>query len=261
MIQSPQSRVPLAGSGMQINYYPLGSGARLCLAADPSLASLGGSTSQSSIAWDFVNNLLVPYTGAVTISSGTYASTLSVSSGTYDPIGGNVTLTLSAASGLVTGQQVAVSGATGTGSYASINGTQTLLSVTSNTITYYVGTGLTMTITGGTVASGTVTLTLAASQTISPGDTVVVSGATGSGSYASINGSHTAGAGTSGTTLVYSIASGLTMTITGGSLTTGAALPVSVLDIVPANCMTVNYSSITGFANWNYNGAAAVVRI
>lgn len=39
------------------------------------------------------------------------------------------------------------------------------------------------------------------------------------------------------------------------------ALPVKVLKVYPSGCMTVNYAAPTGFATWNYNGAAALVMI
>jgi hypothetical protein len=41
--------------------------------------------------------------------------------------------------------------------------------------------------------------------------------------------------------------------------TTG--LPVKILKIYPSSCMTVNYNAGSGFATWNYNGAAALVMI
>lgn len=41
----------------------------------------------------------------------------------------------------------------------------------------------------------------------------------------------------------------------------GGALAVSVLDVQATNCMVVSYDSVTGFATWNYNGAAAVIQI
>jgi len=39
------------------------------------------------------------------------------------------------------------------------------------------------------------------------------------------------------------------------------ALPVKLLRVYPSGCMTVSYASGTGFATWNYNGAAAVVML
>lgn len=185
MIQSPSSPVPLAGSGMQVMTYRLGSGARLAVACDPILASLQGGPLNASVAWDFVNQMLIPFSGAIVISSGTYNS-----------------------------------------------------------------------------GSGLVTLTLASNPGISVGDTFIVSGATGTGSFASINGTFQAGAGTTGTTVTYTIATGLTLTITGGSFTTGAtALPCSVLDVQNSGCGVVLFNATTGNATWNFNGACAVIQI
>jgi hypothetical protein len=202
MVNSPASPVPLAPSYGQVNSYRLGSGARIAVACDPGLVSLfgtgigsyaqwanikygAGSGGQPLVTWDLVNQLLAPYVGATAISSGTY-----------------------------------------------------------NT------------------ATGLVTLTMASPVNISPGTSVIVSGATGTGSFASINGTQTAGAGSTGSTVTYTVATGLTMTITGGSLNTGAGtVPVSVLEVQPINCMTVTYASGTNTAAWNFNGAAAIIQI
>lgn len=184
MVTNPTSPVPLAGSYGQVMSYRLGSGARLAVACDAGLIGIDGKTITSQVAWDFVNSQLIPYTGAITVSSGTYNS-----------------------------------------------------------------------------GSGLVTLALASSAGLSPGDSVVVSGATGTGSFAAINGTFTAGVGTTGTTVTYTIATGLTLTITGGSLTTGAALPVSVLEVQASNCMTVAYNAGLNTASWNFNGSCAVIQL
>jgi hypothetical protein len=55
MINSPQSPVQLADIGMQVNFYRLGSGARLCVAMDPALVSLYGTIITGPVGWDFVN--------------------------------------------------------------------------------------------------------------------------------------------------------------------------------------------------------------
>lgn len=186
-INTPQSPVPLAASGMQVQYFRLGSGARVILQADPLLLSLRGGLSTQQVSFDFVNQLLVPYNG----------SALTISSGTYNNTTGLVTLVMAAPVGFSAGDAVVVSGLTGTGAFAALDGTFTALTVTGTTVTYNAGAG------------------------------------------------HGAA------------------TITGGSLTLGSgsasALPCQVLDIVPANCMVVNY--LGGNATWNYNGTAAVVLI
>lgn len=183
MIITPSSPVPTIGSGGQVNYYRLGSGARIAVAADPSLITLQGLLTTTAVSWDFVNQKLIPSV-STTASSGTYNST-----------------------------------------------------------------------------TGLVTLTLAATQTLSPGDTVTVSGATGTGSFANINGTFQAGVGTGSTTLTYTIATGLTLTITGATVATSGILPVQVLDIQPSNNMTVLPPDSNGNIKWNFNGAAALILI
>jgi hypothetical protein len=101
-VTSPQSPVPLIGSGGQVNWYPLGSLARIAVACDPALVDLRGANIGAQVSWDFTNQLLIPYTGTLTITSGTYNSTT-----------GEVTLTLAAGIGVNPGDLVAVSGATG----------------------------------------------------------------------------------------------------------------------------------------------------
>jgi hypothetical protein len=192
MITSPQSTVPLIGSYGAVALYPLGSLARIWVAADPALASTfnvsPGASVNTQVSWDFVNQLLVPYTGTLTISSGTYNNTTGV-----------VTLVMSATVGFSAGDAIIISGLTGTGAFASLDGTFTALTASGTGVTYQAASGL---------------------------------GAT---------------------------------TITGGSLTLGsganAALAVDVLQVETTNNMTVVYSSATGFATWNYNGALALIEI
>jgi hypothetical protein len=137
MITSPQSIVPLAGSGMQVNYYPLGSLARIAVACDPSLVSLRGGPIKPQVSWDFTNQLLVPYLGAQTISSGTYVSTTGI-----------ITLTMAVAQTFDAGDSVTLASLTGTGAFASLDGTWTALTVSGTTVTLQ-----------GPVAAGAATIT------------------------------------------------------------------------------------------------------
>lgn len=188
-ITTPQSTVPLVGSGGQVNAYPLGSLARIVVAADPALVSLWGGPIKPQVSWDFVNQRLIPFNAAA----------LTISSGTYDTVTGVATLVMS----------------------APIN--------------------------------------------FSAGTAVIISSTTGTGSFAALDGTHTAIAPTSGTTVSVQLATGLTMTITGGSMTLGSgsnsALPVGVLSVKASNCITVAYDSVTGFATWNYDGACALIQV
>ena len=137
MITSPQSTVPLAGSGMQVNFYPLGSLARIAVACDPSLVDLRGGPSAPQVSWDFTNQLLVPYLGTLTISSGTYVSATGV-----------ITLVMSAPVTFDAGDSVTLSALTGTGAFASLDGTWTALTASGTAVTLQ-----------GPVAAGAATIT------------------------------------------------------------------------------------------------------
>lgn len=129
--------------------------------------------------------------------------------------------------------------------------------------------GSALTISSGTYNSttGIVTLTMSAPIDFGPGDAIVVASLTGTGTnLATLNGTWTAAAGTTGSTVVYQAPTGEgAITITGGSLTLGSgtasALPVKVLEVMDSNCETVMYDPVTGFATWDYNGACAIIQI
>lgn len=145
MVTSPQSPVPLIGSYGQVMAYALGSRARIAVACDPTLVSLWGGPIGAQVSWDFTNQLLVPYIGTLTVSSGTYVS------GT-----GVITLTMSAAITFGPGDSVTLSSLTGTGAYASLDGTWTALAGTTGTTVVLqgpVGAGA-ATITGGSATVG-----------------------------------------------------------------------------------------------------------
>jgi|SRR5581483_4318996 len=145
MITTPQSNVPLIGSYGQVMSYALGSNARIAVKCDAALVDLWGLTIQSQVSWDFVNQLLVPYLGTLTISSGTYNNTTGV-----------VVLTMSAPITFDAGDAIVVSSLTGTGAFASLDGTFTSIPTTSgSTVTYNAGAGLgAATITGGSLTLG-----------------------------------------------------------------------------------------------------------
>lgn len=117
-ITSPQSEAPSAGNFMGVNFFRLGSGARIPVACDPTLAAAlrGGATNQQ-VGWDINNQILAPYTATATyaISSATWANTS----------GGQITIVMSVASPVAgVGDEVNISGATnsGTGGAAAVNG-------------------------------------------------------------------------------------------------------------------------------------------
>lgn len=145
MVNSVGSPVPTAGSYMQVMSYRLGGGARIAVACDPALASLAGSKISSQVSWDFINQLLIPYTAAA----------LTIASGTYNATNGLVTLTMTAPVTFSAGDAIVVSALTGTGAFASLNGTYTAQSASGTTVTYTAASGLAATtITGGTVNLG-----------------------------------------------------------------------------------------------------------
>ena len=189
MVNNPQSPVPLAATYGQVMSYRMGSGARIAVACDPGLVSLFGSAISTQVSWDVTNQILIPYLGTLTISSGTYNNT-----------------------------------------------------------------------------TGVVTLTMSAPITFSPGDTIIVSGLSGSGNYALLAGTYTALTGTTGSTVVYNPGAGIgASAISGGSLTLGGgastALACQVLEVQGTNCATVVRDPTTGFVTWNYNGSCAVIQI
>lgn len=144
MVTSPSNPVPIAGSGGQVNWYPLGSLARVALQCDPALASLRQATVLPQVSWDFTNQMLVPYLGTLTISSGTYNSTT-----------GLVTLTMSAPVTFDAGDSITAASLTGTGAYASLNGTYTATVASGTTVEYVAPTGLgAAAITGGSLTVG-----------------------------------------------------------------------------------------------------------
>jgi len=62
MVQTPQSRVPLAGTGMTVNFFRFGSGARIAVACSSALATaLEGGSILQEVSWDFTNQVLVTF--------------------------------------------------------------------------------------------------------------------------------------------------------------------------------------------------------
>ena len=143
-ITTPQSPVPLIATGMSVHFYRLGTNARIAVAIDPALVNLEGNVITQHVSWDLVNQLLIPYVGTLTISSGTYNNTTGV-----------VTLTMSTGVTFSAGDAIVVSSLTGTGGYASLNGTFTSLTASGTTVTYNAGAGIgTSAITGGSLTLG-----------------------------------------------------------------------------------------------------------
>jgi hypothetical protein len=116
-------------------------GTKLAVGATALLTQLADLTAQLATAIT-----LASLTSSGTTATATLPAT-TTSAGSYDTVTGEVTLTLTADIGILPGQVVTVSGATGTGSFASIDGTFTAeAGSTGGTLIYTVATSLTMTI-------------------------------------------------------------------------------------------------------------------
>ena len=142
-IQTPQSPVPVVGSGGAVHFVRLGSLARVPLAISSGLAETlsGGALSTTPVAWDFVNQQLVPVEttfSAATISGATWASTSGGQA--VFTVGTNLTSNLSP------GDDVIVASVVPSG----YNGTWSVLAVTSTTVTV----SLPASVTPGAYSSG-----------------------------------------------------------------------------------------------------------
>lgn len=143
MVNTPQSPVPAALVGMSVNFYRLGSLARIAVAIDPSLASLEGLTINTPVSWDFNLQRLVPVEvaeGAVAITSQTWAA-------------GIVTVVTAAPHTYVVGNDVTIAGAVPD----AYNGDKTILTSADNTHFTYamaVDPGVSPASTPGTTVAG-----------------------------------------------------------------------------------------------------------
>jgi len=122
MITSPQSPVPLAPSGSGVNFYRLGSGARVAVKCDPTFAAaleLGSIDQQ--VSWDFQAQELVPYVAAYPANVITAASWAATG-------GGQATYTTTTNHGVAVGDVFDITGMTPAGyngTFTAIAGTAT----------------------------------------------------------------------------------------------------------------------------------------
>ena len=127
-INWPQSTVPTGAGGMGVPYLPLGSGARIAVACDPSLAaSIAGGAINQALYWDFnAQTLVASASASYNVTSLTWSSTN----------GGQVAVVTSAASPVAAvGDSFTISGVTGntgTGGVAAINGVHQVNTFTDN---------------------------------------------------------------------------------------------------------------------------------
>ena len=67
-VNTPQSPVPTVGSGGLVNFYRLGSGARVALAIDPALVTLEGGLITQQVSWDFSAQRIIAFaTNAIAV--------------------------------------------------------------------------------------------------------------------------------------------------------------------------------------------------
>lgn len=130
MVNDPQNTVATAGSGQSVNFYPLGSKARIAVACDPALITRRNlpMNAQNAVSWDFIDQQLVPYTpayGAVTITGAVWSNTN----------GGQVSFTVGTdlSAIVAAGSDISVSGVVNTGgaSTAAFNGEWVVVSADS----------------------------------------------------------------------------------------------------------------------------------
>lgn len=128
-INFPQSPAPVTLGGGQVNFYRLGSGARIAVACSPSLVSMETGVISQNVSWNFLGGFLQPYdaaTATVSITSMTWAATN----------GGQIAIVAGAAVTTVAGvgDIINISGATsnGTGGNAAVNGNFVVNTFTDN---------------------------------------------------------------------------------------------------------------------------------
>jgi hypothetical protein len=125
-VNNPSSTVPLVGTWGEVNFYRLGSGARILVAIDPSLVDLEGNIITTQVSWDFNNQVLQPYDASTATYSLT-SITSSYSNGVYT----FVVVAAEATPVAGVGDLINVSGVTGTGA-SLVNGDQTITAFTDN---------------------------------------------------------------------------------------------------------------------------------
>jgi hypothetical protein len=128
-INFPQSPVPLIPSYGMVNFYRIGSKARIAVACDPALASMEGGVINANVSWNFNGQFLQVYdasTATVAISTMVWAATN----------GGQIAVVTSAATTTVVGigdlVNISLATTTGTGGNNAVNGTFTVNTFTDN---------------------------------------------------------------------------------------------------------------------------------
>ena len=147
-VSDPMNTVPNVGSGQSLNWYALGSRARIAVAAAASLVALRGEALNTPVSWDPIAQELVPYAPvylAGNITGATWASTS----------GGEIVFTVSEdlTADLNAGDLIETAGVVSTGG-AGYNGQFAVLSVTSTQVTVSQSVNAGTYVSGGTIAAG-----------------------------------------------------------------------------------------------------------
>ena len=268
-VNTPQSNVPTASSGMTVPYYLLGSNARIAVAMDPSLASslIGGAIDQA-VYWDFNAQCLVANnSSSYSATSVTWYSGAGTVTGSIS----GTTLTVSAvgSGSLIVGQTLS---GTGVNSTTTITGYGTGTGGTGTYTVSYSQTVNSTTITAtppSALANGYAQVVLSSAYpTLAAGDNFTLSGITGNtgtGSVAALNTVHQVYSTINNTNFTFVLpgTSAVWGTISGTIVLTYnvAALPCSILRIQTGNSKVPVYDPVNNVTNWNNSGTAALIQI
>lgn len=141
-LQSPQSHAPVYLPGQSVNFYRTGSGARIAVPIDPTLASAidnGTTPITQQVSWDYTLNQLTLYNA--------YEPARTISSITWS--GGVATVTTAVAHGYTSGISVVIGGAVPAG----YNGEYVITVTGATTFTYPLAANPGSETTPGTVAA------------------------------------------------------------------------------------------------------------
>lgn len=118
-INSPQSTVPLFSTGQSVNFYRLGSNARIAVQCAPGLVSLDGGLISPQVSWDFAAQQLIPYNAA-------YPANVITAASWANTAGGQVTFTTTTPHTVAVGEYFTITGMTPSGyngTFLAITGT------------------------------------------------------------------------------------------------------------------------------------------
>jgi hypothetical protein len=168
-ISSPQSPVPLVPSGGLVNFYRLGSNARIVVACDAALAAtlIAGGTVPvtTNVSWDFGGQQLAPYNAA-------WAANVITASSWAATGGGQVTFTTTTAHGVAVGADFTITGEVPTG----YNGTfKAITGTTGSTLVAALTTNPGASTTQGTLAAGGGALGISGVLEVNQGGSMTVS--------------------------------------------------------------------------------------